>query len=164
MGHLKSDIFDCNYLSQHVRRDVQKLYQRQTEHPVVRVAAQMKTYMDPQAPYRLSTEQRALLKDHLEIVRLRNIKPSLSNEVRSSYGSLLKEKGTEIHNAFERAKLDLQAETRAQNEAMKILIREEYFKTIHTKVLNNSLPDQLSLSPGPISMEIKETFSQSESG
>lgn len=134
-----SDTFDRNYLSQHVRRDVQKLYQGQTEHPVVRVATQMKTYMDPRAPYRLSMEQRASLKHHPEIVRLQNVKTSLSNEVRSRYGSLLKAKGTEIHNAFERARLDLQAETRAQNEAMKLQIREEYFKTIHIKTLEQQL-------------------------
>lgn len=139
MGHSKSDTFDRNYLSQHVQRDVQKLYQGQTEHPVVRVAAQIKTYMDPRAPYRLSMEQRASLKHHSEIVRLQNMKTSLSNEVRSRYGSLLKGKGTEIHNAFERARLDLQVETRAQNKAMKMQIREEYFKNIHIKTLEQQL-------------------------
>lgn len=139
MGHSKSDTFDRNYLSQHVQRDVQKLYQGQTEHPVVRVAAQIKTYMDPRAPYRLSMEQRASLKHHSEIVRLQNMKTSLSNEVRSRYGSLLKGKGTEIHNAFERARLDLQVETRAQNKAMKMQIKEEYFKNIHIKTLEQQL-------------------------
>ncbi len=95
----------------------------------------MKTYMNPQAPYQLSKEQQSSLKDQPEIVRLRNIKASLSNEFRSRYECLLKRKGTEINNAFERAKLDLLAKTQAQNEAMKIRIREKYFKTIHTKSL-----------------------------
>ena len=51
----------------------------------------------------------------------------------------MKGKGTEIHNVFERARLDLQAETRAQNEAMKMQIREEYFKNIHIKTLEQQL-------------------------
>lgn len=67
------------------------------------------------------------------------MKTSLSNEVWSRYGSLLKGNGTEIHNVFERARLDLQAETRAQNEAMKMQIREEYFKNIHIKTLEQQL-------------------------
>lgn len=103
----------------------------------------MKMYIDPCTSYRLLTEQQALLKNHPKIIRLRNIKAPLSNKVRSSYGSLLKGKGTKIHNVFEYIKLDLQAETRAQNEAMKIWIREEYFKTIHIK----SLEQQLARSP-----------------
>lgn len=107
MRYSKLDTFNCNYLSQHVRQDVQKLYQDQTEHPVVWVAAQIKTYMDPRAPYQLSTEQKSLLKDQPKIIRLRNRKASLSKKVWSSYGSLLKGKNTEIYNAFERAKLDL---------------------------------------------------------
>ena len=39
MAHTSSDTFDRNYLSRHVRRDVQKLYQKQMEHPIVRIAA-----------------------------------------------------------------------------------------------------------------------------
>lgn len=35
IGHSKSDTFDHNYPSQHLRRDVQKLYQSQTEHLMV---------------------------------------------------------------------------------------------------------------------------------
>lgn len=38
-----------------------------------------------------------------------------------------------MDNAFEHAKLDLQAKTRAQNKTMKIGIREKYLKTIYTK-------------------------------
>jgi len=54
MGHKQSDTFNCNYLSQHVRRDVQALYRKQKEHQVVRIATQMSTYMNPRAPYKLT--------------------------------------------------------------------------------------------------------------
>lgn len=139
MGHSKSDTFDRNYLSQHVRRDVQRLYQGQEEHPVVRTAAQMSTYMDPRAPYKLSTEQRAQLKHQPEIVRLRELKSFWSKEVRAKYGLLKKGTGTEMHDNYERARLDLQAEERAQDTAMKVRLRNEYFRTIHTQTLDRQL-------------------------
>ncbi len=147
MGHWKSDTFDRDYLSQNVRRDVQKLYQGQAEFPVVRIAAQMKTYMDPRAPYRLSSEQRASLRYLPEIVQLRERKTSLSKQVRSKYGSLSKVIGTGMYDEYKRARLDLQAEYRAQDEATKVRIREEYFNTIHTQTLERQLAESLEFEP-----------------
>ncbi len=74
MAHSSSDTFDRNYLSRHVRRDIQKLFQGQAEHLIVQEAAQMSIYMDSRSPYRLTKEQRALLKKYSEIIRLRELR------------------------------------------------------------------------------------------
>ena len=144
MAHTSSDVFDRNYLSQHVRRDVQKLYQGQTEHPIVRTAAQMSTYMNARAPQIISTEQRVLLKNDPTIVQLKQSKHVLLKAIQSKYGKLQKAQGTDLHQKYQRAKLDLQAEERAQRVAMKIRCREDYFEDIHTQNLERQLGGTLT--------------------
>jgi hypothetical protein len=139
MGHKQSDTFDRNYLSQHVRRDVQALYRRQKEHQVVQIAAQMSTYMDPRAPYKLTKEQRATVKKHPKIVELRQVKIAFSRELRQIYGSVSKGKGTELYNQYHRSKLDLDSEEKFQESVMEKDIRDQYFRTVHTTALERQL-------------------------
>ncbi|KAI9765002.1 MAG: hypothetical protein M1840_007924 [Geoglossum simile] len=160
MGHKQSDTFDRNYLSQHVRRDVQALYRRQKEHQVVQIAVQMSTYMDPRAPYKLTKEQRAMVKKHPKIVKLRQMKTASSRELRQMYGSMPKGKGTELYDRYYRLKLDLDSEEKFQESLMERDLRDQYFKTVHTTALER----QLSVTSTPSTSSASTTSSPSYIG
>jgi hypothetical protein len=138
MRHQKSRTFDRNYLSQHVRRDVQNIYRGLPEHPAVRAAAQMSTNMDPRAPYK-TEEQRALVHQHPDIVSLNELKSVLSKKLRVEYGGVQQGRGTELYQQYKRAHLDLMNEQKAQEYAKKAELRDQYFNTIHSITLQQQL-------------------------
>lgn len=135
MAHISFDTFDRNYLSRHVRRDVQNLYQRQAEHPVVQSSAQMSVTMDSRAPYKLSPEQWALLKLDPDIIRLRKKSLLCSKEVREVHGTLKNSRGTNLHQKHKSARRALQANIKAKATELKLQLRDEYFKQILSGLL-----------------------------
>src|SRR5438876_602779 len=139
MRHQKSQTFDRNYLSQHIRRDVQNIYRGLPEHPAVRAATQMSTNMDPRAPYKLTEEQHTLVHQHPDIVRLKELKSILSKKLRTTYGRVQHGRGTELYQQYRRAHLDLMNDQKAQENAKNAELRDQYFNAIHSITLQQQL-------------------------
>lgn len=140
MAHTSSETFDRSYLSQHVRRDVQNLYQGQAEHTVLRTAAQMRIYMDPPAPFTLSKEQRAqVLSEDEKIHEYKRLRSSYLAQIKVEFGTVKNAYGSDLFDQYKRAKLDQQAESVALCQAKSDQFRAEYFANSHKQTLLQQL-------------------------
>ena len=129
MTHSSSDTFDRSYLSQHVRRDVQSLYQEQAEHTVLRAAAQMSIYMDSRAPWTLSKKQRSqVLTENKKILEYKQLRSSYLTQIKSEFGTVKAAHGSELLEKYERANLDLDAKRKDLCRTEMKRLGDEYFK------------------------------------
>ena len=120
----------------------------------------MSTYIDLQAPYKLTKEQCTMVKKHPKIVKLKQMKTAFSRELRQMYGSVPKGKGTELYDRYYHSKLDLNSEEKFQKSLMERDLRDQYFKTVHT----TTLKQQLSVTSTPSMSSASTTSSPSYIG
>jgi hypothetical protein len=95
--------------------------------------------MDPRAPYKLTGEQRALVHEHPDIVRLEELKSVLYKKLFADYGGVRRGAGSELYQQYRRVQLDLINEQKAQEYMKKAELRDQYFNTIHSTALQQQL-------------------------
>jgi hypothetical protein len=68
----------------------------------------MSRYVGPRAPTELIEPEVDTLKTHLRIVKLRQLRDSLSEALRDKYGTIAKATGTEMYEMYKKARDVLQ--------------------------------------------------------
>lgn len=147
MGHSQSRIFQV-YLNQRVKRDVQAAFLgRPSQDALIRAVGHMSRSLDPRAPTALTPEELVAIKIDPTIVKLRQSRDTLSLQMKSSYGSINKAEGTEMYKDYTHASAALRREITYRKNSAFGGSRNEYFRTIDTKELEEQLIDPLLIEP-----------------
>lgn len=143
MNHRDAGIFQA-YLNERVGCDVQAAFLgRPSADALIKAASHMSRYVDPRAPTELTEPEVDTLKTHPRIVKLRQLRDSLSQALRDEYGTIAKATGTEMYEMYKKARNALQcAKVKLRKSALKES-REHFFNTIDTKEINDQLNDSL---------------------
>lgn len=163
MGHQSASTFQF-YLNHHVKFDVQAAYlgsPAQHDHNVA--LGCMSRSLDRRAPTKLSPSQRAAIKTDPAITRLRSVRDGISREITKNpiFKTLKDARGTEVYESYKQAQRALNAARRYGSKSTLKDAREEYFRTISTKDLDEQysrLPTKLGASETTPAEAVEKTF------
>lgn len=138
MGHKDAGVFQA-YINERVQCDVQAAFLGQpSSHALFKATSHMSRFADPRAPTELTNSDLDALRKHPEIIVLRQLRDTLSEEARKEFGTIQTAKAnkSKIFQMYERASADLHcAKTKVRKSAL-MESREHFFDTIDTKDLN----------------------------
>ena len=142
MNHRDAGVFQA-YLNERVRFDVQAAFLgRPSANALIKATGHMSRSVDPRAPVALTESQLNSLKTDPRVVEHRALRDSLSETLRKKYGTVQKAKGTELHELYLKANLQLKNEKNKLYSSAKKEFRQQFFDTIDTNEVN----EQLNLS------------------
>jgi Protein of unknown function (DUF3435) len=139
MNHRDAGIFQA-YINERVRFDVQAAFLgKPSADAIIRATSHMSRYVDPRAPVALEEPERNDLKSHPTIVKYRQLRDSLSQTLRTTYGTIKNAEGTELYKTYQKAKGQFEnAKIRLRRSTFK-KSRQQFFDTIDTKEVNEQL-------------------------
>ena len=140
VNHKDAGIFQA-YINQRVQCDVQAAFLgRPSADTLLKTVSHMSRLADPRAPTK-HTISTGNIKTHPDIVKFRQLRDSLSQEARHSFGSIknAKAQGSKIYQLYKEAGDALQcSKVKLRNTVLKES-RKEFFDTIDTQEINQQL-------------------------
>lgn len=122
MNHRDAGIFQA-YSNERVQCHVQAAFLgRPSADALIKAASHMNRYVDPRAPTELSASDVDTLKTHPDIVRARQLRDSLSKDIRAEFSTIQNSKGTKMYEINQKAEAELhRQETKLGNPLYKNL-------------------------------------------
>jgi Protein of unknown function (DUF3435) len=157
MNHRDAGVFQA-YLNERVRCDVQAAFLgRPSADALIKAASHMSRYVDPRAPTDISDLKLNELKTDPSIVKYRQLRDKLSQDIRAEFGTIKKSEGTKIYEMHQKAEANLRRQkVKLRRSAFKES-REQFFETIETRDINEQLDlSLLSLDPEGLKPEMVE--------
>ena len=162
MNHRDAGIFQA-YLNERLRYDVQAAFlERPSADAFIKAVSHMSRYVDPRAPTELGVSNLDALKIHLDIVRARQLRDSLSRDIRAEFGTIQKSKGTKIYEMYEKAEASLRCQKTKLRKSALQECGKQFFETIETKDVNKQLdislldPDEEGWKPKVVEHDLDE--------
>ncbi|KAI9773157.1 MAG: hypothetical protein M1840_008278 [Geoglossum simile] len=134
MGHIRGQVFERNYLSSHVKIDVQSAYLGSpSQDALIRALGQMSLSQDLRAPKSLSAEQATAIKHHPKVAELQGKCNDLRSRIKLKYGKIKSAKDTEIYCQYQLLKKELLVEIQRQRQERLCNERKQFFNTIDSR-------------------------------
>jgi hypothetical protein len=143
INHRDAGIFQA-HLNERVGCNVRAAFLgRPSADALIKAASHMSRYVEPRAPTELTEPAVDTLKTHPYIVKLRQLRDSLSQAPRDGCGTMAKATGIETYEMYQKGRDALPcAKTKLWKSALKES-REHVFNNIETKEINDQLDGSL---------------------
>jgi len=162
MNHRDAGVFQA-YLNERVRCDVQAAFLgRPSDDALIKAIGHMSRFVDPRAPVGLTDSQVNNLENDSRIVKCREIRNTLAQNLRSQFGTIKKAEGSKLYEVYQEANLQLKNEKNKLRSSAKKESRKQFFDTIDTKEINEQLDlsildlDRKDWKPGMVEHEMTE--------
>lgn len=127
MGHTEAWIFEAHYFSRHIRFDVQGAVSGDIPTSLVAHSVSMGAYADPNAPFKLTNEQRKTAHQHQAVLAKEVVLQDLKKDLSSRFGTVRKSHGTLEFTAYREAFRAVRRERVRQERLLFKRLRQQYF-------------------------------------
>lgn len=153
MCHINAATYQA-YINQRIQCDtVAAFLGRPSNKALLKAAGHMSRYVDPRAPTNATHHDLESIKTDPTLVKLIELRDSLSQEVRRESGSIREAEmqGTKLHHMYRTVENKVRSTRAYLRKLAKATTRQDFFNTISTVEINAQLKDEASsfLDLGP---------------